>query len=145
MPFQANFFGEGCKITIEFRDYERPIADNDDDANWLRSSIHVEADPFSGAFPVALTTHEVIVLYERLKKAYDSLSGTVAFQSTEEDLLLEIEFLASGATIISGIARPHTSSRAALHFRFGSDQSAIGDSIRELGLVLRRLPARRIS
>lgn len=145
MEFQVNFAGEGGKIAIHFSDYERSIYDNDDDANWLRSSIHVEADPFSGTFPVALTTHEVLVLYERLKKAYDSLSGTVAFETTEEDLALEIKFLSSGAAIVSGIAKPHKSSMGALHFRFGSDQSAIGDSILQLGLVLRRLPVRQIS
>jgi hypothetical protein len=77
----------------------------------LSSSIHVEVYPFSGTFP-ALTTHEVTLLRQRLTKLYRSLSGTIAFQTTEENLSLEVKPIQPlkppSVTPIQNLFRPPT-------------------------------------
>jgi hypothetical protein len=143
MADQITFIGEGGRITIEVSDYERETADNEDDANWLNSTIAIEASPFSGVFGVALTTHELGVLHERLQAALQSLSGTVVFQTTEEDLSLEFKFGGRGSVSISGVAQPHRSAAGTLHFRFESDQSSIGLAVQELSSALRHFPVRQ--
>jgi len=143
MPDQVTFFGEsGCRISIEVTGYEREDTDNKDDANWLNATIAIEAGSFSGTFGVALTTHELIVLHDRLRAVLQSLSGNVVFRTTEEDLSLDFQFSRRGSVSISGVAQPHRSAAGSLHFRFESDQSCIGIAVRELAAVLRRFPVR---
>ena len=143
MANQVTFFGDGGRLTIEVSDYERKMADNEDDANWLNSTIAIQAAPFSGAFGVALTTHELGVLHERLQDALQSLSGTVVFQTTEDDLSLEFKFGGRGSVSVSGVAQPHRSAAGTLHFRFESDQSSIGLAVQELSSALRHFPVRQ--
>ncbi len=134
--------GEGGRITIEVLAYENPSAANQDDANWLATKLAVEAGPFSGSFKVAFTTHDFISLHDQLKKAAESLSGTVSFQNLEDDLSLNIEFDKRGRATVSGVAHPHGSQRVALHFRFETDQSVLNRTAQELGAVLRQFPVK---
>lgn len=145
MPDKITFLGDGGKVTIEVFDYERSESSNDDDANWLSSRISVETPPFSGQFSAALTTHETATLHDRLEAALRSLSGTVSFHNTEEDLLLEFKFMERGSVFISGVATPHRSPAVALHFQLNSDQSIINLAAQELSNVLRHFPVRQVT
>ncbi len=143
MSDQISFVGDGGRLTIEVSDYERESADNEDDANWLASTIAVQAGSFSGTFAASLTTHELGLLHERLQVALQSLGGVVAFQTTEDDLSLEFTFSKRGAVSIAGIAQPHRFRTGALRFRFESDQSSIGLAVQELSSALRHFPVRQ--
>ena len=143
MADQISFVGDGGRITIEISDYEREVADNEDDANWLNSSIAIQAGSFSGSFAASLTTHELGLLHERLQTALQSLSGAVAFQTTEDDLSLEFTFNNRGAVSIAGVAQPHRFRTGALRFRFESDQSSIGLAVQEISSALRHFPVRQ--
>jgi hypothetical protein len=136
--------GEQGRIAIEVLAYENPSAANQDDANWLATKLSVEAGPFSGSFKVAFTTHDLISLHDQIKKALESLSGTVSFQNLEDDLSLNIEFDKRGRASVSGVAHPHGSQRAALHFQFDTDQSVLSRTAQELGAVLRKFPVKAL-
>jgi multidrug efflux pump subunit AcrA (membrane-fusion protein) len=144
MEERITFSGEQGSLAIEVSAYENPSATDEDDANWLASKLTVKAEPFSGSFKVAFTTHDFASLHERLKKALASLSEAVTFQSTEDDLSLTIEFNKRGTATIAGVAQPHGSRGAALHFRLDTDQSALTRTLRELESVLRRFPVKQM-
>jgi hypothetical protein len=145
MGQEVTLTGEQGRLAIDVASYENPSATNRDDANWLASTISVKAEPFSGVLNAAFTTHDLINLYEQLKKALARLSGTVAFQSTDGDLSLTIEFNKRGAATISGLIQPHGSHGASvLQFRLDTDQSALSQTLRQLELAVRRFPVKQM-
>jgi len=144
MADQIRFSGEGDGVLIiEISDYERQLADNEDDANWLSSTITVQAGPLGGTFAAALTTHDLVVLYERLRAALQSLSGIVNFESTEEDISLEFSFSRRGSVSISGVAKPHASAAGVLQFRLETDQSLINVAVQQLSIAVLHFPVRQ--
>ena len=141
---QIKFAGEQGSLLLEVSGYENPLATNEDDANWLASTLTIKAGPFAGVFRVAFTTHDLISLRDRLKNGLAALSETVSFQSTEDDIAFDIEFNKRGAATISGTAQPHRSLEASLTFRLDTDQSALAQTLRQLETVVRRFPTRQI-
>jgi hypothetical protein len=137
------FGGEQGSITIAIQGYERPGTENYDDANWLRCEVTVKADPFSGMFRCDFTTHDLVVLAEPLKRSLASLSGTVTFRSTEQDVVFDIVFDEKrGTAEIHGKAQPHRWLGACLSFRLDTDQSYLAQSLREIEAVLRKFPVK---
>jgi hypothetical protein len=142
MSEQITFLGNVGRLTVEVSGYEREVADNEDDANWLSSTIAIQAPPFSGTFAASLRTHELQDFYEHLDAALRSLSGTVVFQTLEDDLTLEFQFQNKGSVSITGVAQPHRFRANVLRFRFESDQSSVGLAAKELSSVLQHFPVR---
>jgi hypothetical protein len=145
MGTQIIFPGENGKLVIEVSGYERSSADNEDDANWLTSSLTVKAGPFSGTMRVAFTTHDLTLLHDRLKQALVSLSGTVPFENTDGELSLTVDFNKRGGASIKGIAQTRGPLGAALHFQLETDQSALTQTLHQLDDVLRAFPVRSMS
>lgn len=143
MAEQIKFVCDQGGLTIEVYGYERPDTEDQDDANWLKCEVGIKAGPFSGAFKSAFTTYDLIALAERLKSSLAALSGTVSFQNTEHDIMLEIGFDKRGAASINGTAQPHRSLEASLAFRFDTDQSCLTQTLHQLEAVLRRFPAKQ--
>jgi hypothetical protein len=140
---QIKFVGEQGTVIIEVYGYERPGADDQDDANWLKCEVTIKAGPFSGAFKSAFTTYDLIALAERLKGALATLSGTVSFQNTENDIAFNIELDKRGNANIHGTAQPHRSQEAFLTFRFDTDQSCLAQTLSQLQAVLRHFPVKQ--
>jgi hypothetical protein len=140
---QIKFAGEQGALTIEVYGYERPAAEDQDDANWLRCDVSINAGPFRGTFKSAFTTYDLIALAERLKGALAALSGTVSFQNTEDDIAFDVRLEKHGSATISGAAHPHRSLEASLAFRFDTDQSYLAQALRQLEAVLRIFPVKQ--
>lgn len=134
--------GEQGGLTIEVHGYERPAAEDQDDANWLRCEVSVKAGPFGGSFKSAFTTYDLIGLADRLKVGLAELSGTVSFQNTEHDIVFDITFDKRGNANVHGTAQPHRSPEGSLTFRFDTDQSYLAQTLRQLEAVLRSFPAK---
>jgi hypothetical protein len=145
MGVQIVFPGENQKVLIEVSGFERPSADNEADANWLASFLTVKAGPFSGTMRLAFMTHDLTVLRDRLKQALASQSGAVAFENTDGELSLAVDFNERGGASIKGVARTHGPLGAALHFQFETDQSALTQTLYQLEDALRAFPVRRRS
>ena len=142
MPEAIKFGGEQGSLTIDVYGYERPGAEDLDDANWLKCALTIKVGPFNGAFRSAFTTYDLAVLAENLKKALASLSGTVSFQNTEQDIVLDMAFDKRGTAIIIGTAQPHRSLEASLKFRLDTDQSYLVQTLHEVEAVLHKFPVK---
>jgi hypothetical protein len=140
---QIKFAGEQGSLVIEISGYERPGAEDQDDANWLRSEVTIKIGPFSGAFKSAFMTYDLIGLHDRLKNGLAALSGTLSFQNTEHDIAFDIEFDKRGAATISGTAHPHRTPEASLKFGFDTDQSYLAQTLSQLEAVLRKFPVKQ--
>lgn len=139
------FIGDGGKAEIEVRGYENPRAVDPDDANWLRASLNLEAGPFKGAFDLTMTTHDLVVLRERIEAQSKAATGKAEFETTEADLALTVEFSASGKVQILGVAQPSTCPGAALHFRFESSLDYLGNSLQQLADLISSFPIRQLT
>jgi hypothetical protein len=131
------------RISIEVDGYERPLAENQDDANWLKCIISVNAGPFSGSFKTAFTTHDFVVLHERIQNQLAEMSGDITFENTEGDLTLNINIDKKGTALMSGTVHPHKSLETSLRFEFESDQSYIEQTRRQVQAVIRKFPVRQ--
>jgi len=140
MTEQIKFAGEQGNLTIEVHGYERPATEDQDDANWLRCGATIKAGPFTGAFNIGLTTHDVTALREQLKNALATMSDSVSFSSIENDISFDIRFDKRGSAIISGTVQPHRSLTASLAFRFDTDQSYLTQTLCQLDAVTHRFP-----
>jgi hypothetical protein len=152
------FSGHGGRLALQVRGYERPDGEPDYyegeldyyDANWLVTSVSVSAGAFSGSFEVCIGTYELERLHSDLKECVDHLTGTVVFENMEADLLVKIVFQKRGNAEISGEAKPGIFPRrdgdlgqGRLAFSFGSDQSYLAETVRQLGATIRRFPVRK--
>jgi hypothetical protein len=144
MSYSVSFTGDGARITLEVFDYENPLAQNADDASWLKADLTCEVGSFSGAWKTAFTTHDLAALHDRIEPALKSVSGRVSFQNTEGDLTLNVEFSKSGKVQIEGVAEPHGAVETALHYSFASDPSAVAETLRELKQIIERFPTKQV-
>lgn len=141
---QIQIAGEQGGLTIEVQGYERPWANDQDDANWLKCHIAIKAGPFTGTFKSSFTTYDLVALAERLKGALGTLAGTVSFENSEGDVVLEIIFDKRGAATIQGTAQPHRSPEGSLTFRLDTDQTYLAQSLRQLNAVIRSFPVKQV-
>jgi hypothetical protein len=143
MSEQITISGHGGSLIVHVSSYERPGANDPDDANWLTSDAAIKVGVFSGEFRFALTTHDLIDFHEALKTGLSTLSGVVPFRTTERDIALEIIFDQRGTAAIKGSVEPQTSLEASLCFRFDTDQSYLTQTLRQLEAVLRKFPLKQ--
>ena len=136
------FCGEGSQLTFEVSGYERPMASDMYDANWLKTTVSVAVGPFSGSFNANLTTWEFAQIQEQLAEAVKLLSGRLNFESAESDVVLSVEFSHRGTATVSGLLRPNGSERTTLSFNFETDQSMLSETVRQLDELAVRLPVR---
>jgi hypothetical protein len=143
MPEQITLSGEQGSLVIQIYGYERPSAEDQDDANWLRCEVAVKVGPFAGTFKAAFTTYDLIAFSERLRSAVTTLAGSVSFQNTEGDIDLDIALDKRGGAVIKGRANPNGLLETFLQFRLDSDQSYLTQTLGQLEAVLRSFPARQ--
>jgi hypothetical protein len=136
------FFGDGVRLMLDASGYQRPSATDLYDANWLNSTVSITAGPFSGSFNTNLSTYDFVKLQEQLEELVQRLSGRLDFETTENDLVLSVEFSHRGTAAVSGLLRPGGSEATTLSFRLETDQSALSETVRQLKGLLRRLPVR---
>jgi len=143
MSEQITVNGHRGSLIINVSSYERPDANDPDDANWLKSDATIKVGVFTGAFRFSLTTYDLITFYQAFKTGLSTLSGTVPFRTTESDIVLEILFDSRGSAVIKGCFEPQESLEASLRFRFDSDQSYLAQTAFQLDAVIRRFPVKQ--
>ena len=84
--------GDGNIIQIEVFGYERPDANDEYDANWLRARCSVTVAEFSAVLSLALVTHDFARFTDELEQAVQLLKGTATFSTVEAGLAIEIKF-----------------------------------------------------
>ena len=137
--------GHGNIIQIEVFGYERPDANDEDDANCLRARCSVTVAEFSAVLSLALVTHDFARFTDELEQAVQLLKGTATFSTVEEGLAIEIKFTTAGHAEVFGSARSQTSNVpdvSVLSFSFETDQSFLAHTVRQLKTIVSRFSVR---
>jgi hypothetical protein len=137
--------GDGKVIQIEVYGYERPDADDQDEANWLRARCSVKVAEFSAVLNLDLVTHDFARFAQELEKAIQLLKGRATFSTAEAGLAIEIKFTTAGHAEVFGSVRSQTSfvpDQSVLSFSFETDQSFLALTARELKEIVGRFPVR---
>jgi len=137
--------GDGNIIQIEVFGYERPDANDEYDANWLRARCSVSVAEFSAVLSLALATHDFARFADELEQAVQLIKGTATFSTVEAGLAIEIKFTTAGHAEVFGSARSQTSNVpdvSVLSFSFETDQSFLARTVRELKTIVSRFPVR---
>lgn len=140
MSDTINIRGHNARVTITILGYERPDAADESDANWLSAQITCDAGDFRGSVATSLTTHEITALRDDLRRAVDTLTGTITFSPNEEALVLDLTFHVTGKASISCALQRRGEVSATLRFAFDSDQTFLMETLRELDAACSRVP-----
>jgi len=145
LPNTVQIRGDGNVIQIDVFGYERPDANDEYDANWLRAKCSVTVAEFSAILSLALVTRDFARFADELEQAVQLLKGTAAFSTVEAGLGIEIKFTTAGHAEVFGSARSQTSfvpDQSVLSFSFETDQTYLAQSVRELKAIVSRFPVR---
>lgn len=137
MPTEFTFGDGHERISIRI---EASKTKHQPDKNRLESTVNLSIGAFSGAFKAEFAISDLVLLHERLIKAFASLSAIIPFKNAEEDISLSIEINGPGGAIVTGTMKPHRLRQASLIFRLDIPQSALARTARELEDVLREFP-----
>lgn len=134
--------GGGCFVSVVVEGYEREVAEEFSDANWLKCTIKLGIGAFSAKFYATMTTQDFVEFQSDLSKSIKNLSGIATFRTDEEWLSLDIEMNARGAAHVRGAAQVHGLPKAKLNFEFETDQSYLSQTCLQLGKVVQTFPVR---
>lgn len=136
--------GDGNIIQIEVFGYERPDANDEYDANWLRARCSVTVAEFSAVLSLALVAHDFAQFADELEQAVQRLKGTAIFSTVEAGLAIEIKFTTAGHAEVFGSARSQSivPDVSVLSFSFETDQSFLAHTVRQLKTIVSRFPVR---
>lgn len=136
--------GVGGAIVIHVFGYERSVAENTSDANWLNCRVDIDVPPFSGVYDASFSTQDFLNFGQEIKVLSDNLSGQAAFETDEGALKLRLTMQARGELIIEGEAAVATAARTTLKFKLQADQSFLGDLRKAAMGVLTEFPVRSV-
>jgi hypothetical protein len=134
--------GDEGQIALEILGYENSQAQSVEDSNWLRAKLEVRGGPFSGAITFAMTAPELVLLYQRVGSATKTLTGSVHFQTTEGNWVLNLVFERGGGAIISGEVTSDPGQKNVLHYEFRSDGISLETLVQALGKLVAQYPVR---
>jgi hypothetical protein len=137
--------GEGAELVIHVDSYERPVAEDESDANWLSCRVAGAMSGFSGLGKYSIVTSEFVGFEDALRAGLEQLSGSVNFSTMEKGLGWDIKFNGRGQAIVSGFLKSSGSPTATLSFSFQSDQSYLQQTLSELIRVNREFPIRTVA
>ncbi|WP_339613438.1 DUF5959 family protein [uncultured Rubinisphaera sp.] len=116
----------------------RPDAQDD----WLDASISVRAGAFSASIPVSLSTCDFRPFREQLEALYQTLDGTAAFNTREQQLGIVCRGNGLGGIAVEGVTNDQVSDGNTLRLQFNIDQSFLPAIIEDLREVEAAFPNR---
>jgi len=133
------------RLTIIVQSYERNVAQDPFDANWLRCSVDVESGRFRASIEASFTTHDFALFLAELAQVVQRSAVTASFQTMEESLSFHIEADETGRAIIRGQLREIALEETVLCFAFDSDLSFLQETESDLRQVVAEFPVRDAS
>lgn len=140
MPTEFTFGDGHERISIRIEASKASLNETEAYKNRLESTVNLNIGAFSGAFKSEFAISDLVLLHERLIRAFASLSEIVTFKNAGGDFDLAIEFNGPGGAIVTGTIKPHRLKQASLSFRLDIPQSALARTAQELEDVLREFP-----
>jgi hypothetical protein len=128
-------------LSIALLGRQFPNSDDYWDGNWLTSVVVVRTGAFTGKATGYLRTDEVVWLNEQLKLLSQTLTGSAAFQTTEEWIVFKIDSVGKlGHLRLSGILLEPIYRDSQLRFSIGFDQTYLPPLLKQLHHVTTRFP-----
>jgi hypothetical protein len=135
--------GEGCRLVLCVSAYERPEAQDFNDANWLTGEVELEAGtsgPFKATHRVALRADELKRFRDDLVPVVESMTGTATLSHLEEQVGCTID-LDNGRGTLTAFVGEHVGAELTVR-DCKTDQSYMAQTLRELDAVLDEFPVR---
>jgi hypothetical protein len=120
--------GHDGAVSIEVSCYEQENAVDQSDANWLSCTIEVSAGPFSGRYPVNLTTHDLVAFSSDLDALLADRKPKAVFSTDEGWLSLEITVNSRGSAQVVGEAACDRGTKAKLSFSFETERTCLSQA-----------------
>jgi len=140
---KVSIAGHGASTMIEIFGYERPSAENEADANWLKCRVTISAAEINGSFHAEFRTHEFARFRDALKPVLIRLGGEATFETIERELECKIELTGTGGAHVHTVAKTRGMVAWEILFSYESDQSFLAESLRELEAIIAKYPVRK--
>lgn len=134
--------GHDGAVSIEVSRYERENTVDRSDANWLSCAIEVSVGPFSGSYPVNLTTHDLVAFSSDLDALLAGRKPNAVFGTDEGWLSLEITVNARGGAQVAGEATCDRGPKAKLSFSFETDRTCLAKASQSAADVVAVFPVK---
>src|SRR5690606_14880522 len=95
----------GRRVLVTVRGYEREVALDPYDANWLRCSAEVEQGAFRGAVDASFATSDFSRFLSELDRVMSGSSAVASFTTMEEALDFRVEVDRAGRATVTGKLR----------------------------------------
>jgi len=139
----AEIKGTDGRLAIRVVGYERPSPPtNLTDRNWLLCHYELSVRNFSCGGGLRVLRSELDLLNASLSSALELVSGIIQFKPLEPTLQFQIEFERTGTAGVTGIAQELGKRACVLSFRFSTDQTYLGQFLKELKTILTEFPQR---
>ena len=142
MSTSVSIEGQDGRGVIRAVAYERPVATDSADANWLTSAIEISTGNFSGVVDGALTTEDVDQFRQDLAKALEAGNGIAEFRTLEQILELKIILNARGHATVFGALHSLDRPATVLSFSFETDQSFLRRTASDVDGIVEAFPIR---
>jgi hypothetical protein len=112
------------------------------DANWLTMNVRAELGAFKGNVSGDIQTSELVCFQKDLKHFYQTLKGTVSFQTLEEWIMINLEASKLGQIKITGFVKDGYSfgNRNVLYFTLETDQTFLLTPMNQLQQAISTFP-----
>jgi hypothetical protein len=134
--------GHDGSVSIEVSRFERPNAIDHSDANWLSSTIEVNAGPFNGRYAATLTTHDLVAFSAELEAVLAGKNPKAVFATDEGWLSLEITVNSRGGAQVAGEAVCDRGPKAKLSFSFETDRTCLTKASQSAADIVAAFPVK---
>lgn len=128
---------------MEVRGFERVPTGEFWDDNWLKVDLRVWAGAFQGTTSASIVTIELTKFLAGLRQLWETLGGSAAFSTLEQQLKLRLDGDGRGHITLSGEVSDQPRGGNRLHFTLGLDPSQLISAIRELEAITSKYPVRK--
>ena len=130
------------RIVIDVGSYERDVAGDFHDDNWIIIRVFVSVGGFKGTVGATIITDELVTFHEELCTLYDTLKGEAKFTTLEQQLALTLVSNTRGNIQLKGQVMDRAGVGNKLSFTLKFDQTQLAASINELAAVMEAFPVR---
>jgi hypothetical protein len=134
----------GRRLRITVRGYERNVAFNPYDANWLVCSAEVEVGAFRGAVDASFTTNDFSSFLSDVNNLMNGSAMAATFTTMEDALTFRFTIDHAGRARVTGTLRERGPFEAELSFGFESDRSWLASAHSDLQEIVESFPYRTI-
>lgn len=130
------------QVVVTVYGYERAIAGEYFDDNWVTVEVSVSAGAFSGRYQAAFLTEDFVRFQSSLQPLFETLTGEAEFTTLEEQLTLKVAAVSRGNIEVNGIALDQAGIGNKLQFHFEFDQTHLAETLRDLNGIIASFPIR---